>query len=63
MPEHTHTQLTGSSSNPSPALAARLAELFPRGVVDVQRGGGHLPWLDGEAWFAARVERFLATGA
>ncbi|MFD9305048.1 alpha/beta fold hydrolase [Streptomyces sp. NPDC060048] len=50
-------------SNPSPALAARLAELFARGVVDVQSGGGHFPWLDDEAWFTARVERFLATGA
>ncbi|MFE9559865.1 alpha/beta fold hydrolase [Streptomyces sp. NPDC006487] len=50
-------------SNPSPALAARLARLFARGVVDVQRGGGHFPWLDEAPWFAARVERFLATGA
>lgn len=50
-------------SNPSPALAARLERLFARGVVDVQRGGGHFPWLDGAPWFAVRVERFLATGA
>ncbi|MFD5145781.1 alpha/beta fold hydrolase [Streptomyces sp. NPDC058401] len=50
-------------SYPSPALAARLAELFARGVVDVQQGGGHFPWLDDAQWFAARVERFLATGA
>ncbi|MET9852262.1 alpha/beta hydrolase [Streptomyces sp. NPDC006450] len=50
-------------SNPSPALAARLAQLFARGVVDVQPGGGHFPWLDEAAWFTARVERFLATGA
>ncbi|MFZ3495585.1 alpha/beta fold hydrolase [Streptomyces sp. 5.8] len=50
-------------SNPSPALAARLAQLFVRGVVDVQPGGGHFPWLDDAPWFAARVERFLATGA
>lgn len=50
-------------SNPSPALAARLAELFARGVADVQPGGGHFPWLDEPRWFADRVERFLATGA
>lgn len=50
-------------SNPSPALAARLAELFPRGVVDVQRDGGHFPWLDDARLFAARVEGFLAAGA
>ncbi|MER5765519.1 alpha/beta hydrolase [Streptomyces sp. NPDC002082] len=49
--------------NPSPALAARLAELFARGVTDVQRGGGHFPWLDEPRWFADRVERFLVTGA
>lgn len=49
--------------NPSPALAARLAELFVRGVVDVQRAGGHFPWLDDAPWFAARVERFLSTGS
>ncbi|MBT2459448.1 alpha/beta fold hydrolase [Streptomyces sp. ISL-86] len=49
--------------NPDPALAARIAELFPRGAVDVQPGAGHFPWLDDAAWFAARLERFLATGA
>ncbi|MCY0935621.1 alpha/beta fold hydrolase [Streptomyces sp. H34-S4] len=50
-------------TNPSPALAARLAELFAHGVADVQRGAGHFPWLDEAPWFAARVERFLRTGA
>lgn len=49
--------------NPSPALAARLAQLFERGVVDVQQGGGHFPWLDDAPWFAARIEQFLSTGA
>ncbi|AWZ04975.1 MULTISPECIES: hypothetical protein [unclassified Streptomyces] len=49
-------------SNPSPALTARLAELFAHGLVDVQPDGGHFPWLDDAARFAARVERFLATG-
>ncbi|MCJ1676780.1 alpha/beta hydrolase [Streptomyces sp. APSN-46.1] len=49
--------------NPRPALAARLAELFPKGSVDVQAGAAHFPWLDDPRWFAARVERFLADGA
>ncbi|MFF8266978.1 alpha/beta fold hydrolase [Streptomyces sp. NPDC016562] len=49
--------------NPRPALAARLAALFPQGSLDVQAGAGHFPWLDDADWFAARVERFLATGA
>ncbi|WP_405941081.1 alpha/beta fold hydrolase [Streptomyces sp. NBC_00207] len=48
--------------NPRPALAARLAALFPAGSLDVQSGAGHFPWLDDAAWFAARVERFLASG-
>ncbi|MFD4247412.1 alpha/beta fold hydrolase [Streptomyces sp. NPDC058525] len=49
--------------NPRPALAAGLAALFPRGVVDVQPGAGHFPWLDDGVWFAGRVEGFLADGA
>ncbi|UQX04838.1 alpha/beta hydrolase [Streptomyces sp. RerS4] len=48
--------------NPPPAHAARLAELFPHGLIDVQPGASHFPWLDDPAWFAARVERFLAAG-
>ncbi len=46
--------------NPRPALAERLAALFPRGVVDVQPRACHFPWLDGPAWFAGRVERLLS---
>ncbi|MEU9376249.1 alpha/beta hydrolase [Streptomyces sp. NPDC048255] len=49
--------------NPPPALAARIAELFPKGSAEVQPAAGHHPWLDDPAWFAARIERFLATGA
>ncbi|MGR4879676.1 alpha/beta fold hydrolase [Streptomyces sp. LARHCF249] len=49
--------------NPRPALAARLAELFPRGAVDVQPQACHFPWLDDPAGFAGRVERFLSAGA
>ncbi|MER7465934.1 alpha/beta hydrolase [Streptomyces sp. NPDC097981] len=50
-------------SNPTPAVAAGLAALFPHGAADVQAGGAHFPWLDDPQWFAARVERFLATGS
>ncbi|MFK0049239.1 alpha/beta fold hydrolase [Streptomyces sp. NPDC090741] len=50
-------------NNPTAALAAELAGLFPQGVADVQPGGAHFPWLDDPKWFAARVEGFLATGA
>ncbi|MFI5670671.1 alpha/beta fold hydrolase [Streptomyces sp. NPDC051704] len=50
-------------SNPTAGLAAELAGLFPKGVADVQPGGAHFPWLDDPQWFAARVERFLDTGA
>ncbi|MEU7554224.1 alpha/beta hydrolase [Streptomyces sp. NPDC044571] len=49
--------------NPPPALAAQLAELFPRGAVDVQPGAAHFPFLDDPEWFAARIERFLSEGA
>ncbi|KJY28583.1 MULTISPECIES: alpha/beta fold hydrolase [unclassified Streptomyces] len=49
-------------SNPTAALAAELAGLFPHGAVDVQAGGAHFPWLDDPQWFAARVERFLDEG-
>ncbi|MEU9300849.1 alpha/beta hydrolase [Streptomyces sp. NPDC048269] len=49
--------------NPNPALAAELATLFPRGAVDVQPQACHFPWLDDPEWFAARVERFLSSGA
>ncbi|MGE7383971.1 alpha/beta fold hydrolase [Streptomyces sp. NPDC004126] len=48
---------------PTVAVAAALAGLLPRGTSDVQRGAAHFPWLDDADWFAARVERFLATGA
>ncbi|MFD7554865.1 MULTISPECIES: alpha/beta fold hydrolase [unclassified Streptomyces] len=52
----------GLDGNPRPALAGQLAELFPRGVVDVQPDAVHFPWLDDAGWFSARVERFLASG-
>ncbi|MET9962938.1 alpha/beta hydrolase [Streptomyces sp. NPDC006326] len=48
--------------NPPPALAAQLAEVFPRGTADVQPGAAHFPFLDDPEWFAARVERFLSDG-
>ncbi len=43
-------------------MAAELAACFPHGTLDVQPAAGHFPWLDDPAWFAARVERFLADG-
>ncbi|MFF5449379.1 alpha/beta fold hydrolase [Streptomyces sp. NPDC012888] len=49
--------------NPPPVLAGQLAELFPRGVLDVQPGAAHFPWLDDPAGFSGRVERFLAAAA
>lgn len=52
-------ELDGS---PPPALAAQLAEIFPAGVLDVQPGAAHFPWLDDAPRFAARVEHFLTTG-
>ncbi|MEW1634050.1 alpha/beta hydrolase [Streptomyces sp. NPDC093801] len=52
-------ELDGS---PPPQVAAELARLFPAGVLDVQPGAAHFPWLDDAPRFAARVERFLATG-
>ncbi|EFL13532.1 alpha/beta hydrolase [Streptomyces sp. C] len=48
---------------PTVAVAAALAGLLPRGTSDVQPGAAHFPWLDDADWFAARVERFLTTGA
>ncbi|MCX4524355.1 MULTISPECIES: alpha/beta fold hydrolase [unclassified Streptomyces] len=48
---------------PTPGVAAALAELLPRGAVEVQAGAAHFPWLDDPERFAARVERFLATGS
>ncbi|RPF29444.1 pimeloyl-ACP methyl ester carboxylesterase [Streptomyces sp. Ag109_G2-6] len=52
-------ELDGS---PPPVLAAELAGLFPAGVLDVQPGAAHFPWLDDAPRFAARVEHFLSTG-
>ncbi|MFG2874381.1 alpha/beta fold hydrolase [Streptomyces sp. NPDC048337] len=49
--------------NPPPVAAARLAALFPRGASDVLPGGGHFPWLDAPARFAARVDHFLTTAS
>ncbi|MEV7544343.1 alpha/beta hydrolase [Streptomyces sp. NPDC089915] len=48
---------------PPPEVATELAALFPAGVLAVQPGAAHFPWLDDAPAFAARVERFLTTGA
>lgn len=45
---------------PTPAVAATLAALFPRGSAVTIEGGGHYPWLDSPAEFAGAVESFLA---
>ncbi|MFD4910677.1 alpha/beta fold hydrolase [Kitasatospora purpeofusca] len=44
---------------PTPAAAAAAAPLFPDVTLAVQPGGGHYPWLDDPAAFAATVEGFL----
>jgi pimeloyl-ACP methyl ester carboxylesterase len=43
-----------------PKRAAEYAGLFPGGELAVQAGGGHYPWLDDPAWFAATLAEFLA---
>ncbi|MCF3961648.1 alpha/beta fold hydrolase [Streptomyces fuscigenes] len=45
---------------PRPAVAARIAGLFPRSRLVVQRGAGHFPWLDDPARFRGSVAAFLA---
>jgi pimeloyl-ACP methyl ester carboxylesterase len=43
-----------------PKRATEYAGLFPRAELAVQPGGGHFPWLDDPAWFAAILTGFLA---
>ncbi|MCX5167086.1 alpha/beta hydrolase [Streptomyces antibioticus] len=44
---------------PTPALARRLAAVFPHAESVVQPGAGHYPWLDDPEWFTARIAAFL----
>jgi pimeloyl-ACP methyl ester carboxylesterase len=46
---------------PTSEAAHVLAGLFPHGVVVVQPGAGHFPWVDDPAAFAGAVTDFLAT--
>lgn len=45
---------------PNPAHAEGFTGFFPGGVLQVQPGGGHFPWLDDPEWFARRVAGFFA---
>jgi pimeloyl-ACP methyl ester carboxylesterase len=45
---------------PTPEAAARAADLFRRGELAVQPGGGHFPWLDDAALFSAAIKAFLS---
>ncbi|MET8771260.1 alpha/beta hydrolase [Streptomyces sp. NPDC004658] len=44
---------------PSPAVARRTAEAFPRAECAVQPGAGHYPWLDDPERFVSRTLAFL----
>ncbi|MCK8437627.1 alpha/beta hydrolase [Streptomyces sp. D2-8] len=50
----------GVDGGPSPALARRTAEAFPKAECVVQPGAGHYPWLDDPEWFTRRVAAFLS---
>jgi pimeloyl-ACP methyl ester carboxylesterase len=50
----------GLDPAPSPARAAELAALFPRGEVAVDETAAHYPWVTGADAFVATVEAFLA---
>ncbi|MFF1482506.1 alpha/beta fold hydrolase, partial [Streptomyces sp. NPDC058301] len=47
---------------PTPALASRLAALFPHGETAVLPGAGHFPWVDAPGDFARTVAAFLEPG-
>jgi pimeloyl-ACP methyl ester carboxylesterase len=48
-------------SQPSPAMAVKVAALFPNASTVTIPGGGHFPWLDEPSMVADAVERFLAS--
>ncbi|MFF8395222.1 alpha/beta fold hydrolase [Streptomyces sp. NPDC016172] len=50
----------GVDGGPSPALARRTADAFPKAECVVQPGAGHYPWLDDPEWFTRRVTAFLS---
>ncbi len=49
-----------ADGGPSPALARRTAEAFPKAELAVQPGAGHYPWLDDGEWFTRRVTAFFS---
>lgn len=46
-------------ANPTPESAAAAADLFPGGLVMVQPGAAHFPWVDAPEFFAAAISAFL----
>ncbi|MFJ7333203.1 alpha/beta fold hydrolase [Streptomyces sp. NPDC101110] len=50
----------GADGGPAPALARRVADVFPKAEFVVQPGAGHYPWLDDPEWFTHRVSTFFA---
>lgn len=44
---------------PTPARAAQLAALFPRGELVVQEAAGHFPWVDDAGAFRRPIAAFL----
>ncbi|MGW0613211.1 alpha/beta fold hydrolase [Streptomyces sp. NPDC002788] len=49
-----------ADGGPSPALARRNADVFPKAEFAVQPGAGHYPWLDDPEWFTRRVSAFFS---
>ncbi|MFG2111723.1 alpha/beta fold hydrolase [Streptomyces sp. NPDC048718] len=47
---------------PTPAMAARIADCFPRAELVVQSGAGHFPWVDDAGAFRRSVAAFLEPG-
>ncbi|MFF7891956.1 alpha/beta fold hydrolase [Streptomyces sp. NPDC007907] len=50
----------GADGGPAPALARRVADVFPKAEFVVQPGAGHYPWLDDPQWFTRRMSAFFA---
>jgi pimeloyl-ACP methyl ester carboxylesterase len=48
-------------ANPTPESATAAADLFLSGLVMVQPGAAHFPWVDAPEFFAAAISAFLWT--
>ena len=46
-------------ASPTPESAAAASDLFPSGLVMVQPGAAHFPWVDDPEFFAAAISAFL----